>query len=104
RAARAATEAQRERLPQARAQLYPNVALGISRNRNDLDRIQTDLLGRPQQTQERYMSYNQTLTLRQPLFRKPLWVGLEQAGFLVQEAEATLDREHQNLAVRVAGA
>jgi protease secretion system outer membrane protein len=104
RAVRAATDAQRERLPQARAQLYPNVVLGISRNSNDLDRTQTDLLGRPQQTQDRYMSYNQSLTLRQPLFRKPLWVGLKQAGLLVQEAEATLEREQQNLAVRVMGA
>ena len=104
RAAAAATDAQRERLPQARAQLLPNVALGLSRSHNDLTRTQADLLGRPQQTQERYMSFNQTLTLRQPLLRQSLWHGLEQAGFLVQEAEARLEREQQNLVVRVLGA
>jgi outer membrane protein, protease secretion system len=104
RAARAATDAQRERLPQARAQLYPNVVLGIGRNSNDLQRTQTLANGRSEQSEERYASFNQTLTVRQPLFRKPLWVGLEQAGYLVQEADAMLARELQNLAVRVSGA
>jgi hypothetical protein len=50
------------------------------------------------------MSFNQTLTLRQPLFRKPLWAGLQQATLLVEDAEASLAREHQNLVVRVTGA
>ena len=40
RAARAASDAARERLPQARAQLLPNIAFSAVRNRNDLSRTQ----------------------------------------------------------------
>lgn len=104
RAARAATDAQRERLPQARSQLMPNVTLGMSRNQNDLTRNQIDFLGRNQQTDERYVSYNQTLTLRQPLFRKPLLTNVAQAGMLVDEADASLQKEEQSLAIRVTAA
>ncbi len=103
RAARAAADSARERLPQARAQLRPNIAFSASRNRNDLSRTQ-EILGKPSTTDEQYYSFNQTLQLRQPLLRKPLWDGLEQAGYLVQDADATFERELQNLGVRVAGA
>lgn len=103
RAARAAADAQRERLPQARAQLMPNVSANIGRNYNDLTRTQTNL-GKPTTTDEQYYSYNQTLQLRQPLYRRPLWAGFQQAGYVVQDAEATLERELQNLGVRVTGA
>ena len=102
RVARAAADSTRERLPQARAQLLPQLSLSVGRNSNDLSRTQ-EFLGRPSTTDEQYYSFNQTLQLRQPLFRKPLWDGLEQAGYLVQDAEATLERELQNLGVRVAG-
>ncbi len=103
RAARAAADAARERLPQARAQLLPNVAFSAGRNRNDLSRPQ-EFLGKPSTAHEQYYSFNQTLQLRQPLLRKPLWDGIEQAGYLVRDAEATLERELQNLGVRVADA
>jgi outer membrane protein TolC len=36
RAVRAATEARQERLPQARAQLLPNLAFSASRNKNEV--------------------------------------------------------------------
>lgn len=104
RAARAAADAARERLPQARAQLLPNLAFSAGRNRNDLSRTQEGLSRQPVTTDEQYYSFNQTLQLRQPLFRKPLWAGLEQAGHLVQDADATFERELQNLGVRVTGA
>lgn len=101
RAARAASDAARERLPQARAQLLPNIAFSAVRNRNDLS--ENPLSGQPVTTDEQYYSFNQTLQLRQPLFRKPLWAGLEQAGYIVQDADASFERELQNLGVRVAG-
>jgi outer membrane protein/protease secretion system outer membrane protein len=101
RAARAASDAARERLPQARAQLLPNIAFSAGRNRNDLTRTQEN---QPPRDEEPYYSFNQTLQLRQPLYRKPLWAGLEQAGHLVQDADATFERELQNLGVRVTGA
>jgi outer membrane protein, protease secretion system len=104
RSARAATDSARERLPQARAQLLPNVAFSAGRNYNDLTRTQQNILGKPSTTDENYFSFNQTLQLRQPLFRKPLFAGLEQAAFVVEDAEATLERENQNLGVRVTGA
>lgn len=104
RAARAAADAQRERLPQARAQLLPNVSLSASRSHNDLTRTQTNILGAPSTTDEAYFSYNQTLQLRQPLYRKAQWAGWAQAEYVVADADATLEREEQNLGVRLAGA
>lgn len=104
RAARAARDSAAERLPQARAQLMPNVAINVGRNKNDIDRTQENVLGREVTVNEEYFSYNQTLQLRQPLFRMPLFAGLRQAGFVVEDAEATLERELQDLGSRVAGA
>jgi len=104
RAARAARDSAIERLPQARAQLMPNVAINIGRNKNDIDRTQENALGREVTFNEEYFSYNQTLQLRQPLFRMPLFAGLRQAGFVVEDAEATLERELQDLASRITGA
>lgn len=104
RAARAARDSAIERLPQARAQLMPNIAINIGRNKNDVDRTQENALGRDVEFNEKYFSYNQTLQLRQPLFRMPLFAGLRQAGYLVDDAEATLERELQDLGTRVSGA
>lgn len=104
RATRAATDSARERLPQARAQLMPNVSFSAARSHNDLVRAQQNILGQNTITEDNYYSFNQTLQLRQPLYRKPLLVGLEQSRFVVEEAEAMLERENQNLGVRVTGA
>ncbi|MEN9904157.1 MAG: hypothetical protein RLZZ555_722, partial [Pseudomonadota bacterium] len=100
RAARAAAEAARERLPQARAQLLPNIGFSAGRNHNDLTRIPVSSSG----PEAPYFSFNQTLQLRQPLFRLPLWAGLKQADHIVQDADATFERELLNLGVRVTGA
>ena len=104
RAVRAATEAGLERLPQAQAQLGPSLQFSASVFRNSNDRTSEDFLGRAQSVHDRYNSDNQTLTLRQPLFRQQLQANLRQAGHLVDDARAVLERETQNLAVRVAGA
>jgi len=104
RAARATADSARERLPQARSQLLPNIAFSAGRNRNNLDLWQKSSSGALAPFEDRYFSFNQTLQLRQPLFRKPLWDGVTQAGYIVQDADATLERELQNLGVRVAGA
>jgi len=94
RAARATADAMREQLPQAQAQLRPNVAFSAGRTHNDLTSTQS----------QSYFSNNQSLILRQPLYRKPLFAALEQAGHAVDDADAVLERELQNLGVRVAGA
>lgn len=104
RAARAARDSAVERLPQAQAQLMPNIAINLGRSKNDIDRTQENTLGRDVEFGEEYFSYNQTLQLRQPLFRMPLFAGLRQAGFVVDDAEATLERELQELGSRVTGA
>lgn len=103
RAARAAAVAGRERLPQAQSQLRPNLQFSASRFKNDSERDSVNLLGQAQTTNERYLSQNDTLTLRQPLYRQPQEAAVRQAGYLVQDAEAVLARETQNLGVRVAG-
>jgi len=104
RAARATADAGRERLPQAKAQLMPAVTANVGKNNNDLNTTSPNLLGQATTTNDKYLSDNRTLQLRQPLFNMQRWLQFEQAKSLVNEAEATLDREYQNLVVRVAGA
>jgi TolC family type I secretion outer membrane protein len=77
--------------------------LSASRFKNDSARDSVNFLGQAQTTNERYFSQNETLTLRQPLFRQPQEAAVRQAGYLVQDAEAVLARETQNLGIRVAG-
>ena len=101
RAARAAAEAGRERLPQARAQYFPNISASVSRFRNDLDTTGPDSLGRTTTTNDNYTSSNNVLTLRQPLFRKQLAAQYRQAEALVAGSNAQLERDEQNLVVRV---
>ncbi len=104
RAARAAADAGRERLPQARAQLLPNLSFSGSRFNNNLNRSQPNALGIPTTFQDSYLSDNDTLTLRQPLFRKPVWDTYEQAKYVVDDVNAVLERELKNLGMRVSGA
>lgn len=104
RAARAAAEVGDERVEQAKALRYPNVAFSATRNRNDLSNTQRNALGRAVTMDENYTSHNTTLTLRQPVYRKALSVGLEQAQQMRVEVGAQLDRELQNLGVRVTDA
>lgn len=104
RATRAATEGRRERIPQARAQLLPNLSASVSRNRNSLESITPDFQGRPFAADTRYSSGSQALTLRQPVFRLFQLADYYQAQAQVGEANAVLERELQNVAVRVSGA
>lgn len=103
-ASRAAAQAGRERLPQARAQLLPNIAANVTRNNNKLTNTAPNILGQEQTTDSDYNSSNETLTLRQPLYRRTLMAGYRQAKAQVDDVEATLAQEEQNLAVRVSGA
>ena len=104
RAARANAQAGREQLPQARAQLLPNAVLSVGRNRNDLTRTAPNFLGQPSSLSEVYPSYSQTLQVRQPIYRKQLFAGYEQAKFAVEDVNAVLDFELTNVAVKVGGA
>lgn len=104
RASRASADAGREKLPQARAGLLPQISATASRNNNNLDSTSPNLLGNPVTTNDQYFSDSKTLQLRQPLVNMQRWQQFEQAKSLVAESEATLDRDLQNLVVRVAGA
>lgn len=104
RAARAAVQASDERINQAKAQRYPNVSLSAGYQRNNLDRTQPNFLGQEVTVNDRYPSKNTTLTLRQPLYRKSIAVTVEQTLAQRDDVEAGLQKETQNLAVRVAEA
>ena len=100
RASRASAEAVRERIPQANAQLMPNVALSAGRNYNDLTSTTPNLLGQETTRQTHYFSGSQTLTVKQPLYRPYQLALLRQAEAQVEDAEATLQRDEQSLVVR----
>ena len=104
RASRAAADSGRERLPQARAGLLPQVSASAGRNFNSLDTTSPNILGELGTINERYFSDNKSVQLRQPLVNMQRWLQFEQAKSMVAETEATLDRDFQNLVVRVAGA
>lgn len=104
RATRAATDARRERIPQARALLLPNLSANASRNRNSLESQTADFRGDPVTSNRSYGSSSEALTLRQPLFRKLLTADYRQAKAQVDDANAILERETQNVAVRVSSA
>lgn len=96
--------ASREALPQARAQLMPNVSASLARSRNSTDRQALDIFGRPSRENFDYISSNYALSLRQPVFRMYNFALYRQAQRQVDGAEATLDRSLQDLLVRLAGA
>jgi protease secretion system outer membrane protein len=104
RASRAATDAGREKLPQARAGLMPQISASASRNDNNLSSTSPNLLGTPVTTTDQYFSDNRSIQLRQPIVNMQRWLQFEQAKSIVEEAEANLERDLQNLVVRVAGA
>jgi len=104
RASRAAADSGRERLPQARAGLLPQISASAGRNNNNLDTTAPNILGIPVTTNDKYLSDNKTLQLRQPLVNIQRWLQFQQAKSVVEEVEANLDRDLQNLVVRVAGA
>lgn len=103
-ASRAATDSRKERVPQAYSQLLPNVSANFSRNKNDLTTVQPDFLGQASTSEQRYFSAGKTLTLRQPLYRPFQTASYDQAKSQVEDALALLERDTQNVAVRVAGA
>jgi TolC family type I secretion outer membrane protein len=102
--ARAGTDARRERIPQTNAQLRPNLTLGVSRSHNALESTTPNFLGTAVTNNSDYTSSNQTLTLRQTLFNRFRAADQRQAQAQVDDAEAILERELQNVAVRVSSA
>lgn len=102
-AARADTDARREAVPQALAQLMPNVSSNLSRSKNITEQRSPNVLGTLGKTNYEYFSSNYGISLRQPLFRKYNFALYRQAKSDVETAEATLDKSLQDLVVRMAG-
>jgi len=90
-AARASLDAGRERLPQAKAQLLPQITANWERNQNDL--TTTPLKNTTSPSQQAYASHRTSITLVQPLLSYPKFYQLEQARSLVQEAEQTYEQQ-----------
>ncbi len=100
-AVRAGTQARLERLPQARSQLLPQVSAQASQFRNDLESSQPNLAGQRVTSERKYTSSSRVLSIRQPIFRPREMADYRQAKADIEDAKAQLDKEVQNLAVRV---
>ncbi|MDO9535209.1 MAG: TolC family protein, partial [Bacillota bacterium] len=103
--AQSTAAAAREALPQARAGLLPQISLSASRSRNDTEQTtQNPLTGQDFSRQYDYTAKNAALNLRQPLVRLGNVAHYFQAKAHVAAAEATLEKDTQVLALRVASA
>ncbi len=97
-AARAALDAGREKLPQGRAGLLPNVGLAASTVWNEVD---TNFRGQGVPSRDsQYNSNGWTVSLTQPLFRWQNWVAYTQSELAVVQAEAQFSLARQELIVR----
>lgn len=103
-ASRAETAASRELVPQARAQLLPNLSTSMSRSKNQTSSETPGFLGARNFSSYEYLSSSYALTLRQPLYRKYNFAQYQQAQSQVESAEAILDKSLQDMLVRLCGA
>lgn len=100
RQSRSMADAGREKLPQARAQFFPNIGVNMSRGANQLQTT-SELLTASQTDFKRYNNANDSLSVRAPIFRKQLFAQYSQAKAQVADANAQLERDEQNLVMRV---
>lgn len=98
--ARAQADAGREALPQATAQLWPNVSLAYATGRTE----RTRTLGSLSEPTQYFRTQSATLSLRQPIYRHYLFYQVDQAKAKMAGVEAQLDTDYQGLGVRVAKA
>ncbi len=103
-AARAAAEAAREAIPQARAALLPVVSMSSSRSKSDTHQESQTVFGPRSTDYKNYEGKSDVLSLKQPLFRMGSFIAYGQAQEQVAAAEATLAHETQLMALRVSGA
>lgn len=94
-AARAQLDAGREKLPQGRAGLLPNVGFNANTQWNDVD------IKQPFSGTRGYNSHGYSVTLTQPLFRWQNWVQYNQAKLQVAQAAMQFSTARQDLILRV---
>ena len=97
-AARAALDAGREKLPQGRAGLLPNVGLTGSTVWTESDTKLRD--PRFPSRESQYNTNGWTVALTQPLFRWQNWVAYTQSELAVVQAEAQFSLARQDLIIR----
>lgn len=102
-AAQSAAAAAREAIPQARAGLLPTIGYSNNRSKNSAEQTSLTALGE-RKSEYDYTGISRSLSLRQALIRADRWIQQGQAAAQVASAEATLDKETQNLALRVSEA
>jgi len=100
RAAQAAAAAGQERVPQARAQMLPQLSASAAGYSNRLDARTGNLPS----TERDYPSRNATLTLRQAVFRPMLAAGYRQAQAQAEDSQARWHQALGQLSVRVSEA
>lgn len=103
-AAQSAAEAGREAVPMAWAQLLPNISASAGLTHNNLNTRTQSLTGEPSAFDSTYQGKNYALTLRQSLYRPVQQAGYKQAKARLVNISAILDKEQQDLALRVATA
>jgi outer membrane protein len=101
-AARAARDAGREKLPQARAGLLPSVNLQANTTWNDQET--TYRSGPLPSGTSRFNSHGYGVSVAQPLYRRQNLAAVEQAKAVVESIDAQFSQAGQELALRVAQA
>lgn len=101
-AERAATQSARERVPQALSQRLPSLSLSAGKNRNHLESQSPSMWGQRSVSERYYDSNNAALQLRQALYRPAVQAQIKQAREQVQDADAVLDVNENELLERVA--
>lgn len=100
-AAQASFAATRERVPQARARLLPNVTGSANRSETTRDLPGATLATGQAIPSEKFFSHGWNAQLRQSLFDMPSWFALGGAKASVRAAEFELEAQRQDLIVRV---
>ena len=85
----------------ARSQLLPNVSVSLFKSQASQDATSLNAQGNEVVTTQQFASNNQTVQLRQSVFRRREWLQLEQARVNVSVAEATLQQQLRGLRQRV---
>lgn len=102
--ARAELDAGRERLPQGRSGLLPQIGASANTTWNKTDtNFSTNLFGTGNQRAD-YNSHQWQVSLTQPLFRWQNWINYTQSELAVAQSEAQFTQASQDLIVRVAQA
>ena len=101
-AAQASLDAGRERLPQGRAGLLPQIGASANTNWNETNTKQR-VNGNPNFRSD-YNTNGWSVNLTQPLFRWQNWVNYTQSELAVAIAEAQFSQASQDLIIRVAQA